>query len=58
MRLWQAICSLVTFVPPEESRDTILAIFDMLSVRPLLPVACLILQEDIVNRLMGGSEAS
>jgi len=37
VRLWQAVCSLVSFVPPGDSKDTIFAMFDMLSVGHHLP---------------------
>ena len=33
IRLWQAACSLVAFVPEEDTQDVIFQIFDMLTVR-------------------------
>lgn len=34
IRLWQAACTLVSFVPEEETRNVIFQIFDMLVVSP------------------------
>ena len=56
VRLWQAVCSLVAFVPPEEAQDTIEALFEMISVRstprtPILPAIPLPIELPMIAQL-------